>query len=62
MQDGNFDQMHVETLRHALRFDSTSKTRPMTHNVNRPEEIKALFDDIAYDKSKRFPLYMVYFG
>lgn len=49
----DFDQQFVvDSLQNALHFDSTVKTRPMTYNVNKPEEIAKLFDDIAYDKSK----------
>lgn len=46
------EQFNVETLQNALYVDSLDTTRPMTFDAGTPEEIDALFDDIAYAKGE----------
>ena len=38
---------HLQTV---FQYDSTNRTRPMTHYVESPQEVARLFDNIAYSK------------
>lgn len=43
-------QFVVENLQQSMILDSSNNTHPMTHNVNTPSEISAIFDNISYNK------------
>lgn len=43
-------QFVVENLQQSMILDSSENTHPMTHPVNTPSEISAIFDNISYNK------------
>ena len=43
-------QFNVDMLQPVLSTDSTETTHPMSHEVNTPSEISAIFDNISYNK------------
>lgn len=40
----------VEAMQYILYYDSTGDDRPMTYYVEKPSEIRRLFDSISYSK------------
>lgn len=46
------DQFGIKNVHIAMVSDSLETTRPMTFDAGTPEEIDALFDNIAYEKCK----------
>lgn len=49
-RDRLMDEFVTSVVQNALEVDADPKIRPMTHYVESPEKISALFDSIAYDK------------
>lgn len=44
------EQVTILSVHRALEMDSADKTKPMSNDVQSPEEISGIYDVIAYDK------------
>lgn len=44
------EQFITDVVQNAMSFDGLTRSRPMNINVTTPDEIKQLFDAIAYQK------------
>lgn len=52
------EQYVVDTLQSIFAADSLETTRPMNYGVQSPQQIKSVFDGIAYDKGKFVELFL----
>lgn len=52
-EDRLMDTFLIDTVQNVLEIDANPSIRPLTHYIESPDDIRAIFDRISYDKGDK---------